>query len=231
MVKGQLKYLALWFFLAGVIIIVFIQFISGQNTERLIQGNKRLLGEASIQNNLRLLEKGVLTAESDVRGAVITDDSTYMRGVDTELASINKYMELLKTALADSITSADVTLLHSLVTDKLRFTNTIIEKYKTEGALSAQAFINTGRGQSLRDSILLVINNIDTNRQKHTKQVIADIEASGVKARFWGFSLAVIACIACMLAFLYVVNKGRQQQRSIALLNESEKKIKEAAHV
>jgi signal transduction histidine kinase/CheY-like chemotaxis protein len=154
-----------------------------------------------------------------------------MRGVDTELASINKYMELLKTALADSITSADVTLLHSLVTDKLRFTNTIIEKYKTEGALSAQAFINTGRGQSLRDSILLVINNIDTNRQKHTKQVIADIEASGVKARFWGFSLAVIACIACMLAFLYVVNKGRQQQRSIALLNESEKKIKEAAHV
>ncbi len=81
--KGQYKYLALWCFLAGVIIIVFIQFISVQNTNRLIQGNKRLLSESKIQNDLRLLETNILTIESDVRGAVITNDINYLKGGET----------------------------------------------------------------------------------------------------------------------------------------------------
>ncbi len=62
------KYLALWFFLGGVLLIVFLQFISGKNNERLIQGNKRLYYEVETQQDLRGLESDVLTVESDIRG-------------------------------------------------------------------------------------------------------------------------------------------------------------------
>ena len=62
-------------------------------------------------------------------------------------------------------------------------------------------------------------------------KILGNIENTGGRARLTSFALAVIACIACILAFLYVVNKGRQQQRVIGLLNESEKKIKEASQI
>ena len=69
-----MKYLVLWLFLAGVALIVFIQFFSGQNINRSIQGNKRLLQEVALQNELRQLEADVLTVESDIRGVIITND-------------------------------------------------------------------------------------------------------------------------------------------------------------
>ena len=53
--KGQLKYIVLWLFLGGVALIVFIQFVTGENINRLIQGNKSLLSEVAIQNHLRQL--------------------------------------------------------------------------------------------------------------------------------------------------------------------------------
>ena len=229
--KGQYKYLALCFFLAGVIIIVFIQFISSQNTDRLILGNNRLVSEAKIQNDLKQLQTEILTVESDIRGAVITEDSSYLIGVEFKLASIEKNMPLLFARLNDTISGPDVSRLQSYVNDKIAFTKLALQVYKNEGKVGAEAVINTGKGQMLRDSIIHAINSIDTNRQAHAQQLISLIEGSGIRARFWGFSLAVIACIACILAFLYVVNKGRQQQRSITLLNESEKRIKEAAQV
>lgn len=229
--KGQYKYLALCFFLAGVIIIVFIQFISGQNTDRLILGNNRLVSEAKIQNDLKQLQTEILTVESDIRGAVITEDSSYLNGVGFKLASIEKNMPSLFARLTDTITGQEVNRLRSYVDDKIKFTKEVLQVYKNGGKASAEAFINTGKGQMLRDSIIHTINIIDANRQAHAQQLITLIEGSGIRARFWGFSLAVIACIACILAFLYVVNKGRQQQRSITLLNESEKRIKEAAQV
>ncbi len=82
------KYFALWFFLGGVLLIVFIQVVSTKNNDRLVQGNKRLLNELKIQNDIRKLESDVLTVESDIRGAIITDDTVFLENIAVQIDNI-----------------------------------------------------------------------------------------------------------------------------------------------
>ena len=49
------RYIVLWLFLFGIVIVVFLQVISGYNINRLIGGNKNLREEQQIKNNLRTL--------------------------------------------------------------------------------------------------------------------------------------------------------------------------------
>lgn len=76
MKRAHLKYITLWLFIGGVIAIVFLQFSTGNSINKLIQGNKRLLNEVSIQNDLRTLESDVLTVESDIRGVIMSADTS-----------------------------------------------------------------------------------------------------------------------------------------------------------
>ncbi|HEY0356794.1 MAG TPA: hypothetical protein VGC29_11345, partial [Flavisolibacter sp.] len=68
----------MWLFLFGIVIIVFLQVMSGYNIKRLIGGNKTLLNELQVQNDLRKLEGDILLVESDIRGAVITGNEAYL---------------------------------------------------------------------------------------------------------------------------------------------------------
>jgi signal transduction histidine kinase/DNA-binding response OmpR family regulator len=226
-----MKYLVLWLFLAGVALIVFIQFFSGQNINRSIQGNKRLLQEVALQNELRQLESDVLTVESDIRGVIITSDSFHILGVHQKIRSIQQQINALDDKLKDSITIKEVALLSKLVREKIRFTYEILNAYEGLGKPQAERVINTNRGKIIRDSIVLVIGSLDNIRRTHLSEITNSIEASASRARLWGFGLAGIACAACIIIFLYIVNKGWQQQRLIEVLNESERKVKEVAHV
>jgi CHASE3 domain sensor protein len=231
MAKNGTKYLVLWLFLVGIALIVFIQFFSGQNITRSIQGNKRLLQEVALQNDLRQLESDVLTVESDIRGVIITNDSMHLPGINQKIRSIETQIFELDDKLKDSLTMREVALLGNLVRDKLLFTDEILDAYKKQGKSAAEAVINTNRGRIIRDSIVSVIGTLDNIRRNHLGEITASIETSANRARLWGFGLAGIACAACILIFLYIANKGWQQQKLIETLNESERKVKEVAHV
>jgi CHASE3 domain sensor protein len=90
MLKNSLQHIALWGFLIGLLVIVFIQFISNRNINRLIQSNQALLTELQIQNNLRRIESDILTIESDIRGAVISGNSIFITNVSTKINSITR---------------------------------------------------------------------------------------------------------------------------------------------
>jgi signal transduction histidine kinase/DNA-binding response OmpR family regulator len=231
MAKNGMKYLVLWLFLVGIALIVFIQFFSGQNITRSIQGNKRLLQEVALQNDLRQLESDVLTVESDIRGVIITNDALHLTGVNQKIVNIEKQINSLDDKLRDSLTITEVALLTNLVREKLTFTDKILNAYKTGGKAAAERVINTNQGKIIRDSIVLVIGNLDSIRRTHLSDITDSIEASASRARLWGFGLAAIACAACIIIFLYIANKGWQQQKLIETLNESERKVKEVANV
>jgi signal transduction histidine kinase/DNA-binding response OmpR family regulator len=229
--KGQLKYLALWFFIIGVLLIVFIQFISGQNMNRLIAGNKRLLDEVAIQNSLRQLETDILTVESDVRGVVITEDASDLPLVTQKIDNIEKQLKLINAQLNDSRIKPEIDQLNTAVALKIQFTYEILREYNNKGKAAAEAMINPNRGMIIRERLIATVTRLDSLRQNHLNQITESISKNGTKARLTGIGLAVIACIACIFAFLYVVNKGRQQERMIEMLNESEKRIKEGAFI
>lgn len=225
-----MKYLALWLFIIGVLLIVFIQFISGNNVNKLIAGNKRLLDEVKVQNDLRQLEADVLTVESDIRGGVI-NDSIHLTDLNSKVTHIQHQLITLRKKLADPNTKNELAELNRLIQNKIFFSYQIISAYQDKGKVAGELVINTGRGKTIRDSIITVISRLDEVRHARLNQIISSIGNNGMRVRLLGFGLAAIACLACILAFLYIVNKGRQQERMIEMLNESEKRIKEGAFI
>lgn len=229
MSKDQLKYLALWLFLAGVILIVFLQFIAGENINRLIQGNRHLLNEVRLQNELRQLEADVLTVQSDIRGAVITNNTAYLPAVQEKINNIERRLPTLKKNLHNPASPKEIADLDLLIREKIALSRSILNAFEAGGKEAAEKVVNASQGQQIRDSVIRILSRIDQKRQTELSGIIGAIEYNGKRARTRGFTLAAIACVICVLAFLYVVNIGRQQNRIIAVMNESEKRIKEAA--
>ncbi len=227
--KPDVRYWIMWLFLMGIIFIVFLQVISGYNISRLLSGNDSLTKEMQLQNNLRKLQSDILTVESDIRGAVITNDSNYVEGVNGKINNIRQQVQKLKAHSDSSKLAAEYQKLYALVNRKIDISVAILSAFYQDGHVSAERIINTGRGRVLRDSIEEVILALNANRQTDLRNIAGFIEQRGRSTRLWGFGLGFIALVAVIAAFWYMLNQGRQQQKMITLLNESERKSKELA--
>jgi CHASE3 domain sensor protein len=228
MKKGPLLTIALAVFLIGVIVIVFLQVLSGRNINRLMQGNANLLTELRIQKDLRSIETSILSLESDIRGAVISGNSALIFKADSRIANATGQLRNLKSILRTPGNEARLLRLDQLVNEKIRFSRQIVQAYESGGKEAAEAIINTARGMYLRDSIITVLSELDLARQTATGTITRQSEQSGRQARTWGFALALLACMMVVLAFWYIVAQSQQQQKIIRTLNESERKIKDA---
>lgn len=227
--KPELRYWVLWLFLLGVLIIVFLQVLSGYNINRLIQGNKRLLNELKVQNDLRKLESDLFIVESDIRGAVINANPALLKNVEDKTRDIDSQLAHLQTIFKAQVPAREIARLNLLIGEKNRFSQQIVAAFTANGKDAAEAVINTNQGQMLRDSIISVISRLDNIRQAKLRDITSLNESSGTKARLWGVVVTAIALLAVILAFWYVLNQGRQQQRMITLLNESDKRNRELA--
>ena len=78
---------------------------------------------------------------------------------------------------------------------------------------------------------MALITEIENSRQAQLRDVVSSIGTTGRNARLWGFIITLIAIVALLLAFLFIINQGRQQQRMISALNESEQRSKDVAHM
>lgn len=224
--KIGIRYLVFWLFLLGIIVIVFLQVVSGNNINRLIEGNRRLLNEMRLQNNIRKLQADVLTLESDIRGAVITRNPQHLRNVESKISDIEQEVRQLQKEIGASASNSLRTL-EVLVGEKIRFSRQLLAAFNN-GTEEAHQLINTNKGKEIRDSIMMVATRIDSVRQSELTNIFGSIERSGKRAQFWGFVFSVVALLALIGAFLYIINKGRQQTRMIESLNKSEKRNKEA---
>jgi CHASE3 domain sensor protein len=196
-----------------------------------VKGNHKLLKEIRIQNDLRKLESDVLTVESDIRGLIITNDRPDLPVVQQKISNIQQELYALQEILKEENTPAEFSELNARVLKKIAFSRTILNAYEQGGKAAGEAVINSGEGKIIRDSIMAVVLQFDSSRHARLRQIAGSVETNAVKARTWGLILGLIAVIACLLTFLYLMNTGRQQQRMIRKLNESEKKIRESAAV
>ena len=229
--KPDIRYWVLWLFLLGVLIIVFLQVISGYNIGRLLKGNEELSVEMEIQYSLRKLQSDVIAAESDIRGAVIADNLNELTPIESKLEDINEDLLNIRRHFKTKQVSGELQALSNNVQNKIAFSQEVITTFQRTGKASAEALINTNRGKIIRDSIELIINRLDVIRKSELKNIGGQIESTGKTARLWGLVIAIIALIAVVSAFWYILNQGRQQQRMIDLLNESDKRNKDVANM
>ncbi|RPD46533.1 ATP-binding protein [Paracnuella aquatica] len=223
--------IALAGFLIGVVLIVLLQVLSGQNIKRLIDGNNNLQQELHIRNELRQIQTTIVTLESDVRGAVISGDGVFVNNITASLARLDTQLVSIERLLGIPGTEREVQRLDYLVRQKIAFNNQILDALAKGGTNAGADLVNTGRGRLLRDSIVTVLNYLDNARQARSKGIISNFEASGKKAFSWGLALAIIACAVVVAAFLYIVSQSQHQRKVIESLNESERRIKEAAYL
>ena len=222
-------YIALSGFLIGILFIVFIQFFSGRSINHLTQLNTSLLKELSLQNDLNKLQSDILIVESDVRGAILSQDSIFLNDFDAKTLSINEDLNNLRKVLKSGQLLTNLNNLQSLVKQKIDFNDSVVNTFKTTGRQAAEAMINTGRGRVLRESISSIISAIDSTRQAELMAIIDANKRSGLQARLLGVIMGIIACGLLVFAFWYILNLSSKQQKMISSLNESERKIKEAS--
>jgi signal transduction histidine kinase/DNA-binding response OmpR family regulator len=225
------RYLVLWLFLFGIVIVLFLQVISGYNINRLIGGNKSLREELQVQNNLRSIEVDLFLVESNVRGAIITGDSALLQQTQKNNEKIEQQLHQLIQELQTKIPANELSLLRKLLQQKIDFNKDIIDIFYKTGKAGAERLISTNRGTLIRDSVIAVIGQIETNRQTQLRGIVDSIELTGRRARIWGFVITAMALVSLIVAFLFVINQGRSQQRMIKALNESEKRSKQLANM
>ncbi|MBS1607434.1 MAG: CHASE3 domain-containing protein, partial [Bacteroidetes bacterium] len=230
MLRGRFKYVALVIFLSGLILIVFLQFNSGRSIDKLIEGNTSLLNELKIQNDLQKLQTEIVTVESQIRGAVITQNRQHLEGIREEIDSINHKLKFIENNIKDKSTSVMLRKLNTLVSRKIVYSQQVIETFLTLGKPAAEKIINAN-SQRLSDSLFDVVDDVDSSRQVSLSKIVESVDVSGAAARNRGLILAIVACIFCIVAFWYIVNQSMQQQRLINILDTSEKKVKEAARI
>src|SRR5215213_5549844 len=170
-------HIALWGFLIGILFIVFIQFFSGRNINHLTQLNTALSGELSLQNNLHRLESDILIVESDVRGAVLAQDSFFLKDIQSKTAHVTQDLAGLEKQLNSD--KADLPKLRSLVEEKISFNDSVATIFKSNGKQAAEALISTGRGKVLRDSISSIIATIASTKQAELMAITNANKRSG----------------------------------------------------
>jgi signal transduction histidine kinase/DNA-binding response OmpR family regulator len=225
------RYVVLWLFLFGIIIVLFLQVISGYNINRLIGGNKSLREELQVQNSLRSIEVDLFLIESNVRGAVINGNTNLVAQTKESNSAIEQQISQLVQNLQPKISASHLNELKELLQKKIDFNKTIVNTFEQSGKTAAEDLISTNRGTLIRDSVINVITQIETNRQTQLRNIIDSIEQTGKRARIWGFVVTAVALLALIIAFLFITNQGRNQQRMIAALNESERRSKELARM
>src|SRR5690348_11563456 len=131
-------HIALWGFLIGILFIVFIQFFSGRSINRLIQLNTSLLNELQLQNDLHRLESDILMVESDVRGAVLSGDSLFLKDISSVTFNVNKDLANLEKLLHSDTYINHLPRLQSLVQEKIAFNDSVVNLFRKDGKLTAE---------------------------------------------------------------------------------------------
>src|SRR5258707_10208729 len=93
MTNKRFIYGALTAFTTGGLLLVFIQYNSSRSIDQLIEGNRLLLRDMKVGNDLREMERDILSVESKIRAAVATGDSSFVAAIDAQTAEVGSNLD------------------------------------------------------------------------------------------------------------------------------------------
>jgi CHASE3 domain sensor protein len=215
-------------FISTIMLVVFLQYNSNRNINRLIHGNEALMSEFQIIRETQELQTDLLYIESEIHRAVIDEDSSYVEGIrDKEKAARAQLFKLESLVRTDS-TRKLIKHLDSLIDEKLKFGNSVLDALFTKGQSVADEMYKSRKGKNAMGQIVNTINLLNSPRRRYLTQLAIDANKSGYSARQWGLIMAITAVLACIFTFWYITKRVRRQQQLFDQINESEKRVREA---
>ncbi len=206
-----------------------IQF--GKKYRDLITGNQKLQNELKLHNQLREMERDLLATEIKIRGAVATNDSTYLDGVGVQIEEAKTYMDSLRFVTEQDSTKKNINRLYEIADEKLNLKNRILDSFRLAGRLSSQSFKIIQQRRKLTNEINFVSRKIFDSRQRLIDSLSISINSSGRNARRWGSIMIVVVLMSGAALFWFIIFKIRGQNLLIRQLDASEKKVREVSRI
>lgn len=231
MISRQFKFFLLIIFLFTTTLVVVLQYNANKNIDELVAGNESLLSEFQMKTRLQDLRNDLLSIDNNVRSSIITNDETRRTGIEEEVARVKASVKELGELLVTDSSRRLWDELNVLTEEKIRFSYKVLDTLSGSGKQAAEDFINERKGVQLSEAIERISTQLDNMRQNYLTQIIKETDANSIKAKRLGFIMGLLAVVIVMFTFWYIINRIRKQQEMIAQLNESERKVREAAQV
>lgn len=231
MTSNRFIYFILSAFIAGNLLLILVEYNSAKNIHNLITGNNKLQNELKVHNQLRELERDLLSAEIKIRGAVATNDSSYLDGVDLQIAEAKGYLNSLKEISEQDSTLRNINRLSEVADEKLILKNQIQDSFYHAGKISPESFKTIQEHRKLTNEINNVSRKIYDSRQRVLDSLSISISSSGKKAQRWGIVMIVLVLVSGATLFWYIISRIRRQNHLIQQLNASERKVREVSMI
>jgi signal transduction histidine kinase/DNA-binding response OmpR family regulator len=218
-------------FITTIILIVFLQYNSNSNINKLTEGNESLIREFKIIGETQKLETDMLFIESHIYRTVFSKDSSFVDDIKNNEKNVRAVLAKLRPLVLTDSTGKLVQELDSLVEVKLDLGHIILDTLFSKGQSAAIATYISRKKTYVMGDIVHVIDLLNKPRQQYLTKLAIDANKSGKRAREWGMILAITAVLASIFTFGYITRRIKRQQQLYEQLNESEKKVREAGIV
>ena len=218
-------------FITTIILIVFLQYNSNSNINKLTEGNESLIREFQIIGETQKLETDMLFIESHIYRSVFSKDSGFVEDIKNNEKNVRAVLAKLRPLVLTDSTGKLVQELDSLIQLKLEYGHIIMDTLFSKGQSAAIATYISRKKTYVMGDIVHVIDLLNKPRQQYLTKLAIDANKSGKRAREWGLILAITAVLASIFTFGYITRRIKRQQQLYEQLNESEKKVREAGIV
>jgi signal transduction histidine kinase/CheY-like chemotaxis protein len=231
MAGKRIIYYILAAFVAGNLLLIYIQYNSVKNINILIDGNEKVLAEIEVSNNLRELKRDIISSEARTGGGLYARDSFSQPDIEKKISKVQSELDNLQKISDDDTSVKYIDVLDTLVHKKLSAGKNLLAAIKLPVKDTAQLSMISNRAKELDDSIRAVTQIIESSRQKLLAKVTAAIDRSGKNALNLGNVLIAMVLLSGAVLFWFIISAIRRQNQMIYQLNISEKKERESAQV
>ena len=231
MANKRFGYFILSTFVAGSLVLIFVLYNSAQNTNKLILGNAELLRELRLNDHLRVIDRDILSAESRIRAAIATNDTTHLQGIENKMLVVRTYLDSLDNDNVDPAIKPFIGQLQKLVREKVRIKDQLTGRFQAVKNMNDTTLIANPRARRISNETALAITRIYDSRQRSMVKLSASIRDDIHIARIYRDVLIALLLLGGAITCLFIVTQFRRQNRLILQLDISEKKALEAAQV
>ena len=220
----RFSYLILSAFIIGTALLIIVQYNSSRNMNILVEGNQDLLRELRTSNHLREIDRDILGIESRIRGAIATDDTSHLEGVEEKIHQVSSYLDSIKKGNHDLKINKYLDRLNFLAQEKVRTKKHLIELYYQTGAMNDTTSIGNPQARITSDEITSTTHKIYNSRQLLMQKLTNQINDSGLKARIYGNCLISLILLSGAALCWFIITQFSQRSLLIEQLNLSEQK-------
>lgn len=231
MLRKRIIYYILAAFVAGNLLLIYIQYNSTKNVNSLIDGNEKVTSELRIRTDLQELARNITSVQNAVTGTLYTKDSSNLELYRSKIKEVQHNIDNLQKISDDDTSVKYIDVLDPLVHEKLLLGKEVLDTLYISGRDAAEKLISSVRAKKLNDSIRTVTHIIESSRQKLLASVTSSINNSGKRALSFSTILIVLVLMSGSVLFWFIITVMQKQNHLILQLHETDKKVREAVRV